>query len=86
MKRLIASSLLPAAVLGSALLPAPALAQSCPNQNFALIDADTSFLASKDNNENGKVVPKPRVRDAAARLPHALHRDRRFGLTRARSV
>jgi hypothetical protein len=55
MKRLIASSLLPAAVLGSALLPTPALAQSCPNQNFALIDADTSFLASKDNNENGKV-------------------------------
>jgi hypothetical protein len=56
MKRLIASSLLPAALLGSALLPAPALAQSCPNEQiFALMDANTSFLASKDNNENGKV-------------------------------
>jgi hypothetical protein len=66
MKRLIASSLLPAALLGSALLPAPALAQSCPNQNFALIDANTSFLASKDNDENGKVC---RSRDFAMPPP-----------------
>jgi hypothetical protein len=54
-KRLIVLSLLPAAVLGSSLIPAPALAQSCPNQNFGLIPVDTSFLASKDHNENGLV-------------------------------
>jgi hypothetical protein len=29
--------------------------QSCPNQNFGLIPVDTSFLASKDHNENGLV-------------------------------
>jgi hypothetical protein len=56
MKRLVVLSLLPAALLGSSLIPASALAQSCPNENFALLPVGTSsFLASKDHNENGLV-------------------------------
>jgi len=67
MKRLIVLSLLPAALLGSSLIPATALAQSCPNENFALIEVETSeFLASKDHNENGLVC---RSRDFAMPPP-----------------
>jgi len=56
MRRLTVLLVLTAATLGS---PSPALAQSCPNQNFALVAVDTEpfseFLASKDNNGNGFV-------------------------------
>jgi hypothetical protein len=59
MKRLALLLVLAAAALASPLATAPALAQSCPNQNFAPLDVDTEpfsvFLASKDNNGDGLV-------------------------------
>jgi hypothetical protein len=56
MKRLLVLPLLAGAMLVSPLATAPALAQSCPNQNFAELSVGADpFLASKDHNENGIV-------------------------------
>jgi hypothetical protein len=60
MKRLVLLLGVAAAALASPFATAPALAQSCPNdQNFALLDVDTepfsAFLASKDHNGDGLV-------------------------------
>lgn len=59
MKRLAFLVALAVTALASPFATAPAVAHSCPNQNFALIAVDTepfsTFLASKDNNANGLV-------------------------------